>query len=303
MREALIENYRQWRGSSWRGRPAEMARALEHFEKWCSARGLTSFANVDSATAGAYARDLASERNAKGEPRSWADQSRRVGYISSAFKAARKRGLLASNPWSGVGVAIAKTDAREAPETYSVEEIRRLYFAAKAIRWGNRRHEASLMLFRVLAHSMLRPSECFGLTKADVALVDGVVVLTVRDGKSPAACRTVPMPNGMEDFYTWAQSRDADEIFDCFPARHVAGRTAWLSANWTRLAKAAAVEGTPYGLRRTGITQLAQSETHPRVQDYLSGHSSSSDIKVRHYISGYGLPVLVRAMEHVKPFG
>lgn len=308
MRTELIENFLQWKGGAWRGRPAELERALSHFERWAIAVGKEAFTEVTPADAWAYARALASEQNAKGAPRSWADQSRRLSYVSSTFSAARKRGLLAANPFRDVGVSIERPTAPDVSQSvYSQRELRDLRDASLTARWGKRRHKWAHWVLILCAYTICRPSELLGLCKGDVKVTeDGVVYLDLRTHtlKTAASRRIVPLHSDIADnFAVFAATSTSDEIFEVFPAHATVGRSAWFSAAFPRLKKSAGLndDRSMYNLRHTGIGLLAASDVPERLQDALSGHAPR-DVKSRHYLT-YDLATMAAAMEHVKPFG
>jgi integrase len=202
---------------------------------------------------------------------------RYLAPLRAMFAEAVADGVLQRNPCESIRVFVPG-ERRRKPRTLTPEQIHRLLGAIP---------DEHRDLVSFLAYTGVRISEALAATWGDLAQEDGAPVLRIRDSKTDAGVRSVPLAPGFGRALLKRRAKakwatDSDPIFPSKVGTPLDARN-WRRYVWRPAVKAAGVEATPHTLRHSLASLLfEQGHTAAQVAAWL-GHEDPS-FTLRTYI-------------------
>lgn len=185
--------------------------------------------------------------------------------------------VITSNPATGIRVTVPQRQERKRKALTKDEMVRIL----------NEIPEQHRDLVYLLAATGLRISEAVGLVWSDFAVSKEGATLTVRESKTEAGRRTLPLTSESARMLTKRRTKATDKHGPVFPNRlggHIDTRN-WRKRVFNPAAESAGVEwATPHKFRHGLASLMADSgATAAQIASYL-GHADGGQLALRTYI-------------------
>jgi integrase/recombinase XerD len=222
--------------------------------------------------------------------------ARRVSCLSTFYKWAKKRRLVANDP---VYLADKPRRPKRLPIWLDAEEQTRLHVAAADIDdlpdnlYGNARarildaRRRHAMLFTLILHSGLRISEALALQVRDVRVTQGIARTVQVIGKGDKE-RLVPLPEGFgQMFGVWLEGLPKDAFVFAKGVGQPPPTVRAAAIYLNRLVERAAIDKrvTPHKLRHTYATRLLESGAQLVDIQALLGHASLSTTQIYTHVT------------------
>lgn len=222
-----------------------------------------------------------------------------LATLNTLFKHAVDAGAIDANPFAGVTVHVpapTSYSAASAQKGFTVPQIKTLLDAL-----GTLPHDDHRWTVRLMIYHGLRAGECAILRSDDIAAVDGVMCIHVRDThgrriKTKASARIVPLHKACKAFEGYAARRD-DYIFE--GNDNQISRAKRLQDVLNPWIKEQLGAGTLHGLRHTFRTMCRDVSMPLEVSAAIMGHALPGE----HFAYGRrpDVTVLARWINRIDP--